>query len=170
MFKKILTAACLFLTMIVPQASASCDLSDAHVGQLAQRDLDTIYAYNPLGLKEPTLAVSGEKGRSYYGEQLGSLITIFPKSFDDAYCDQYFDGLTPNVAQVISHEYTHYLDGKLSLSRKIGEAAFSEDTAHLGEHVFDDLVWHAGYFTQMSSLSAQKKYGKLLQIIAIPAN
>ena len=168
MFKKALFAAIFFSIALTNSASANCDLSVANFQKLAQNDLDTLYTYNSFNLKKPILVVSNQKGLNYYAEQLGSVITIYPKSFNDAYCDQYFDGLTPAVAEAVSHEYVHYLDGKLDLSKKIGEQHFSENTAELGEHVFDTLIWHTGFYTEKSSQSAQRKFDILLAKISKP--
>ena len=144
---------------------AKCDLSVKHIRLLSQYYLDGIYAYNPMGLKKPRLIVSNRKVHGYYAEELRGVITIYPKSFNDCYCDQYFDGLTPFVAEVVDHEYTHFLDEKLHLSKRIGNKSMSEKTAYIGEHIFDDLIWHNGYAAKELAGSDINKYTKFMHVI-----
>jgi len=162
MMKKVLFVALLCLFPL--GASAHCDLSVGNFTTLSNRYLDGLYAKYPAGIAKPRLIVSDRDVKTYYGEELHGVITIYPKSFNDAYCDQYFDGLTPFVAEVVDHEYTHAIDEKISLSKKIGEPWMSEDTAHIGEHVFDDLLWHTGFATPISK-SDQGRYAKFMQIV-----
>jgi hypothetical protein len=144
---------------------AACDISKQNVQALAQKDLDAVYSYNDFGLKKPLLIVSDSDVTEYYGEELHGVITIFPKSLQILRCDDNVDQLTPMVAEIVSHEYTHNLDEKLGLSKKIGISKMSEDTANMGEHVFNNLIWHTGYATGNVSVMGLDKYGKLLGII-----
>jgi hypothetical protein len=163
MVKKALFFAIALLFLFPLGASAQCDLSVKNFRALSERYLDGAYQYNPMGLRKPKLIVSSKKVKDYYAEELNGKITIYPKAFSDSYCDQYIDGLTPAVANIINHEYTHYLDEKLNLSQKIGERKMSEKTANIGAHVFENLVWKNN-FAGYSGESAQK-YTKLKNII-----
>lgn len=164
MHKKVILVALLLLFFSTAQASAKCDLSTKNFKNISQKQLDSIYSYNSFGLKKPKLIVSSKKVNGFYAEELNSVITIYPKSFNDAYCDQYFDGLTPFVAQVIGHEYIHHVDERIGLSKKIGLKSMSEDTAYLGEKVLDKKIWRTGYYTQKSTKSANRKYLALAKI------
>jgi hypothetical protein len=166
MIKKVLFTASLMLFPLA--ASANCDLSVQHFQIMSQQSLNKIYLFSPLGLRKPKLVVSNKNVKTFYAEERNGTITIYPKSFNDAYCDKYFDGLTPAVSQVISHEYTHYLDEKLNLSKKIGEGTMSEKTAHLGESVYDKFIWHSGY-ADVSAKSNSKKYLTLANVIKASA-
>jgi len=163
MMKKFLFVA--LLSLFPLGASAKCDLSVNNFTTISNGYLDGLYAKYPVGIHKPRLIVSDKNVKTYYGEELHNVITIYPKSFNDAYCDQYFDGLTPFVAEVIDHEYTHAIDEKISLSKKIGESWMSENTAHIGEHVFDDLLWHTGYAAKSLGESDQSKYNKFMRIV-----
>lgn len=156
----------ILLFLLLPSASlAQCDLSVANIRNLAQNYLDTNYAYNNLNLAKPKLIISPKKVHDYYAEEHKGVITIYPKEFNDCYCDQYFDGLTPFVQEVVSHEYTHYLDEKLQLSKKIKEEHMSENTAQIGEHVFKNLLWQSSYTTKDLRPKDIPKYEKLLSIM-----
>jgi len=162
MLKKILFVAALMLFPF--GASASCDLSVDNFRFMSQRFLDKLYSNNTLGIKKPYLIISDRNVKTYYAEERKGVITIYPKSFNDAYCDPYFDGLSPKVAEVISHEYTHYIDEELKLTKKIG-ANDMEDTAYVGEHIFDNLLWHTGYAEKPLSKSDVKKYQKFIRVL-----
>lgn len=167
MLKKFLFACIFFLLPL--GARASCDLSVKHMAALSQNDLDAVYARYPMRFGKPTLIVNDKNVRTYYADEYKGIITIYPKSFSDSYCDQYFDGLSTSVAEVVSHEYTHFLDEKMQLSKKIGEKDMSEKTADLGEHVFNELVWHNQYFVNNFSQSDLKKYNTFVRILQTSA-
>ena len=162
MIKKVLFVATFVLFPL--GASANCDLSVEHFRVLSQRILDRVYLQNTLGLKKPHLIVSNKNVKTYYAEELNGVITIYPKAFSDSYCDPYFDGLSPKVGEVISHEYTHFIDEELKLTKKIG-ANDMEDTAYVGEHIVDDLLWHTGYTEKPLSKSDVKKYQKFMRVL-----
>lgn len=162
-FKKIFPL--LFFLLLPTAALANCDFSVAGIGALSQKYLDANYGYNPLGLAKPKLIVSSKNVHDYYAEEIDGVITIYPKEFDDSYCDPYFDGLTPFIMETINHEYIHYLDEKLHLSRKIGEKPMSEKTAYIGEHVLKNLLWNKSFTTRELYPQEIKKYNKLLEIL-----
>ncbi|NTW27726.1 MAG: hypothetical protein HGA36_05350 [Candidatus Moranbacteria bacterium] len=154
------------LFLMFPSATqAACDLSVEHIRTLAQSYLDANYAYGQFNFKKPKLIVSSKRVYDYYAEELHGVITIYPKEFADCYCDQHFDGLTPFLQEIVNHEYVHYLDEKMHLSRKINTDTMSEKTAHIGEHVFKNLLWPSSYTKRDLQPSDIKKYEKLLSIL-----
>ena len=161
--KKLLFA--LFFLAFPATTHASCDLSSAHIRNLAQTYINTNYSYNNFGLKKPKLIVSNKRVYTYYAEELNGVITIYQKEFKESYCDQYYDGLTPFVQEVINHEYIHYLDEKMHLSKKIGEATLSENTAYVGEHVFQTILWPNSFTRRDLRPRDVKKYAQLLKIL-----
>lgn len=144
---------------------ANCDLSTTNIQKLSQYYLDTNYTYNTHRLKKPKIVVSNTKVHKYYAKEFNGTITIFAKELNDCYCDQYFDGLKPFLQEVVSHEYMHYLDEKLHLSKRINEKRMSENTAEIGEHVFKTLIWHNSYTTHDLTPQSTKKYQRLLGIL-----
>lgn len=151
-----------------PSASqAACDLSVGNMRTLAQSYLDANYAYNDFGFKKPKLIISSKRVHDYYAEELDGVITIYPKEFTECYCDKYLDGLTPFLQEIVNHEYMHYLDEKMHLSKKISEKNMSEKTAYIGEHVFKTLLWPESYTMKDLRQQDVKKYEKLLSILKV---
>jgi|GEM_PF-4858828 len=156
-------ALILSLLLLLPfGASANCDLSVKNVKAISKSYLDVIGSKKA---GKPKLIVSNKKVKGYYAEELKGVITIYPKSFKRQYCDQYFDSLTPFINKVIAHEYTHFLDEKNSLSKKIGEKEMSEKTAEIGEHVFDMIAQASKTPPKKLSKADKKKFNKLLSFI-----
>jgi len=163
MFKKTLLITVLCLLPF--SAQAKCDLSVKNIRTLSQRYLNAVYKQAPMGLKKPKLIVSNKKVNDFYAEELNGVITVYPKAFTDQHCGKNVDELTPFVGEVISHEYTHYLDEKLHISKKLGKSSMSEYTANLGENVFDALIWNTGYTTKELTETDVNKYLKFMKII-----
>lgn len=160
--KKLLFLAILCLFPF--QAQAACDISKKNVKAISQQIINKNYAQNSFRMKKPSLIVSNKKVEGYDAEELGGTITIYAKSLDDLYCDQYFDGLTPYLTEIVNHEYVHAMDEELGLSKKIGEKKMSENTAYIGEHVLKNTLWPESFVSRELKPNETKKYATLQNI------